>query len=101
MIIREIPIGRENRIQTLFPFTNDDMDNIDTPLGPASPDGVDWTLDIPDTDHVRFFRSVPWHYSLLGPLQSWGIALRLYAYQVFADKRPSCVYWCVNMPIDE
>ncbi|KAI4718477.1 putative histidine kinase HHK15p [Aureobasidium sp. EXF-10727] len=69
------------------------MDRNDTPVGPASPDGVDWTLDIPDTDHVRFFRSIQWHDTLLGPVQSWGMALRLYTYQVFADKRPSCVYW--------
>lgn len=76
------------------------MDNAnDTPLGPASPDGVDWTLDIPETDHVRFFRSVQWHGTLLGPLQSWGTALRLYTYQVLADKRPSCVYWYVQTSV--
>ncbi|KAG9566854.1 putative histidine kinase-like protein M3YPp, partial [Aureobasidium melanogenum] len=69
------------------------MDRHDSPLGLATPDGVDWTQDIPDTDHVRFFRSTQWEYSLLGPVQSWGTALRLYTYQVFADKRPSCVYW--------
>jgi hypothetical protein len=73
------------------------MDNEnDRPLGPASPDGVDWTLDIPNTDHVRFFRSIQWHYTLLGPIEAWGTALRIYTYQVFADNRPSCVYWCVQ-----
>ncbi|CAD0041900.1 unnamed protein product, partial [Aureobasidium pullulans] len=30
------------------------MDMNKCPLGPASPDGVDWTQDIPDSDHVRF-----------------------------------------------
>ncbi|CAD0042044.1 unnamed protein product, partial [Aureobasidium pullulans] len=30
------------------------MDMNKAPLGPASPDGVDWTQDIPDSDHVRF-----------------------------------------------
>ncbi|KAG9602791.1 putative histidine kinase-like protein M3YPp, partial [Aureobasidium melanogenum] len=69
------------------------MDRHDSPLGLATPGGVDWTQDIPDTDHVRLFRATKWEYSLLGPVQSWGTALRLYTYQVFADKRPSCVYW--------
>jgi hypothetical protein len=91
-------MGRKKCIQTLPPFTNDEMENENDyrPVGPASPDGADWTLDIPDTDHVRFFRSIPWHYSLLGPLPSWKTALRLYVYQLFADNRPSCLYWCVQ-----
>lgn len=76
--------------------TGDEMTMDLTPLGPASPDGVDWTLDIPDSDHVRFFRSTEWHRTLLGPLQFWGTALRLYTYQIFADKRPSCLYWYVD-----
>jgi hypothetical protein len=89
-------MGRDNCIQ-IPSFNDDDMDNEnDRPLGPASPDGVDWTLDIPDTDHVRFFRSIQWHYTLLGPIEAWGTALRIYTYQVFADSRPSCVYWCVQ-----
>lgn len=74
------------------------MDRHDSPLGLPSPDGIDWTKDIPDTDHVQLFRSTQWESSLLGPLESWGTALRLYTYQVFADKRPSCVYWCVQSP---
>ncbi|KAH0354371.1 putative histidine kinase-like protein M3YPp, partial [Aureobasidium melanogenum] len=69
------------------------MDRHDSPLGLPSPDGIDWTKDIPDTDHVQLFRSTRWESSLLGPLESWGTALRLYTYQIFADKRPSCVYW--------
>jgi hypothetical protein len=89
-------MGREKCI-TLSRFTNDEMDHNYTPLGPASPDGVDWTLDIPDSDHVRFFRSIQWHSTLLGPIQSWKTALRLYVYQVFADNRPSCLYWCVQI----
>lgn len=68
-----------------------DINNI--PLGPASPDGVDWTEDIPDSPHVRFFRSIPWHHSPLGPVESWCTTLRLYTYQVFADNRPGCIYW--------
>ncbi|THX91801.1 putative histidine kinase HHK15p [Aureobasidium pullulans] len=69
------------------------MDMNKAPLGPASPDGVDWTQDIPDSDHVRFFRSTPFHYSQLGPFESWSTTLRLYTYQLFADNRPGCIYW--------
>lgn len=73
------------------------MDMNKAPLGPASPDGVDWTQDIPDSDHVRFFRSTPFHYSQLGPFESWSTTLRLYTYQLFADNRPGCIYWCVYL----
>jgi hypothetical protein len=69
------------------------MDMNEYPIGPASPDGRDWTEDIPDSDHVRFFRSTEWHFTSIGPLESWGTALRLYTYQVFADDRPGCIYW--------
>ncbi|KAI5203950.1 putative histidine kinase HHK15p [Aureobasidium subglaciale] len=69
------------------------MERDGIPLGPASPDGVDWTQDIPDSEHVRFFRSIPWHYTSLGPVESWGTTLRIYTYQVFADNRPGCIYW--------
>lgn len=53
----------------------------------------DWTLDIPDSDHVRFFRQVDWASSPLGPVSQWASALRLYTYNVFADSRPAVLYW--------
>ena len=42
----------------------------------------DWTEALPQTDHVRFFTSVDWARSALGPLKQWGTALRMYTHMV-------------------
>ncbi|GAB7355521.1 hypothetical protein MBLNU459_g6005t1 [Dothideomycetes sp. NU459] len=57
---------------------------------------ADWTCDIPDSDHVAFFKSVDWAATLLGPVSQWSNALRLYTYNVFADSRPAVMYWGPN-----
>jgi len=53
----------------------------------------DWTVDLPSTEHVSFFRATDWSASLLGPLESWSLALRLQTFTLFADSRSSCIYW--------
>lgn len=53
----------------------------------------DWTIILPDNKHVRFFRSVDWGESSLGPLESWGVGLRLHTATCLADSRPGVIYW--------
>ena len=55
----------------------------------------DWTRSLPETDHVRFFRSTNWAATALGPIKDWGIALRLHTHTLFADSRSACIYWYV------
>ncbi|KAF7947546.1 hypothetical protein EAE96_008632 [Botrytis aclada] len=57
------------------------------------PTPADWTSDLPNSEHVRFFRNVNWAATHLGPLESWGLALRLHTFTTFADSRPACLYW--------
>ncbi|ESZ95196.1 putative histidine kinase M3C8p [Sclerotinia borealis F-4128] len=54
---------------------------------------IDWTLDIPETEHVQLFRATDWAATPLGPLESWGLALRLHTFTTFSDTRPACLYW--------
>ncbi|CAD6448745.1 04b207cb-7464-4184-be93-e9a48a92aab6 [Sclerotinia trifoliorum] len=54
---------------------------------------ADWTLDLPDSQHAQFFRSTDWAATPLGPLESWGLALRLHTFTTFSDSRPACLYW--------
>ncbi|KAH9863716.1 hypothetical protein J1614_009648 [Plenodomus biglobosus] len=53
----------------------------------------DWTLDLPQTDHVCFFRETNWARSKLGPLQHWSPSLRLFTRFVLADSKPTCLWW--------
>ncbi|KAF2430030.1 hypothetical protein EJ08DRAFT_697823 [Tothia fuscella] len=53
----------------------------------------DWTEQLPQTDHVQFFRSVNWENTLIGPLDEWPPCLRQATYQVMADTRPATLYW--------
>lgn len=55
--------------------------------------GHDWTLDLPQTAHVRFFRETDWSRSALGPLQSWDDTLRIFVRLVLADSRAACIWW--------
>ncbi|KAF2450845.1 hypothetical protein P171DRAFT_349353 [Karstenula rhodostoma CBS 690.94] len=58
-----------------------------------APGDGDWTLDLPVTPHVRFFRETDWAQSPLGPLSTWDATLRLFARMVFADSRAACIWW--------
>ncbi|KAF2470863.1 uncharacterized protein BDR25DRAFT_342712 [Lindgomyces ingoldianus] len=53
----------------------------------------DWTEDLPQTDHVRFFRTTDWSKSKLGPLTEWSPTLRLFTRMLFADSRAACLWW--------
>jgi len=52
----------------------------------------DWFDTLPDSEHVRFFKSVDWGKTELGPLKDWGLALRIHTFTVMADSRPSTLY---------
>ncbi|PBP18581.1 hypothetical protein BUE80_DR010636 [Diplocarpon rosae] len=65
--------------------------NVHTPVSLLHKD--DWSVTIPPSDHVKFFREVNWAASALGPLSKWSYALRLYTCMVMADSQPACVYW--------
>jgi hypothetical protein len=51
-----------------------------------------WTDNIVEDEHIIFFKTTDWAGSLLGPLESWSLSLRLYALQLFSDSRPACLY---------
>jgi hypothetical protein len=53
----------------------------------------DWTTDLPNTEHVRFFRETDWGATPLGPLEHWDPTLRLYTRMLLADSRPACLWW--------
>ncbi|KAH7394557.1 hypothetical protein BKA66DRAFT_411005 [Pyrenochaeta sp. MPI-SDFR-AT-0127] len=58
-----------------------------------SDDDCDWTANLPQTDHVRFFRSTDWVRTSLGPLNDWSPTLRLFAGFVLVDSRAACLWW--------
>lgn len=39
--------------------------------------GEDWTTALPDTDHVKFLKSIEWDKTALGPMRDWSEPLRL------------------------
>ena len=53
----------------------------------------DWTADLPQTDHIRFFRNTDWSKTSLGPLEDWHATLRTFTTFVLADSRPACLWW--------
>ncbi|KAF2736302.1 hypothetical protein EJ04DRAFT_562548 [Polyplosphaeria fusca] len=53
----------------------------------------DWTNTLPQTDHVRFFRSVDWAATKLGPYLDWSPALRVFVRMLFADTRAAVIWW--------
>ncbi|WPH01335.1 Hypothetical protein R9X50_00417600 [Acrodontium crateriforme] len=56
-------------------------------------DPPEWTNVLPKTEHLSLFLGARWEQTDLGPLASWGPALRFAATMVFADSRASCLYW--------
>ncbi|KAF2670055.1 putative histidine kinase HHK15p [Microthyrium microscopicum] len=52
-----------------------------------------WTRFLPDTDHIRFIKSVDWSKTHVGPIENWPPGLRQSFYQVIADSRPATLYW--------
>ncbi|KAF2494820.1 putative histidine kinase HHK15p [Lophium mytilinum] len=80
-----------------------EADRVPPPTPPAESDDQpfmgprnavrDWTLDLPHTDHVQFFKTANWAQSRLGPLEGWHPTLRMACRMVFADSRPATLYW--------
>jgi hypothetical protein len=64
----------------------------DSPLSMPS-DTHDWTAGLPQTEHVRFFRTTDWARTMLGPLKSWSPTLQLFASYVLSDSRAACLWW--------
>jgi hypothetical protein len=89
--------NRQARNDRVPGSTNSTVENISitqTPFPITSPlVSDDWHTSLPDTAHVRFFKSVDWTKSVLGPIQSWCVSLRLHTFTLFADSQASCVYW--------
>src|SRR5690242_6871753 len=75
-----------------------DSRGVATPIMPHSQCDTeyDWTEDLPQTDHVRFFRATDWSKSELGPLSTWPPTLRLFTRFVLADSRAACLWWYVG-----
>lgn len=67
--------------------------SVSSSVKPLSPRPFDWTLELPDSQHAEFFKTTDWASTPLGPLESWGLALRLHTLTTFADSRPACLYW--------
>ncbi|KAF1973670.1 putative histidine kinase HHK15p [Bimuria novae-zelandiae CBS 107.79] len=61
--------------------------------GAGIEDEYDWTLHLPQTDHVRFFRETDWSKSALGPLNTWDPTLRVFTRMMLADSRAACIWW--------
>lgn len=59
--------------------------------------GHDWTRDLPQTAHVRFFRETDWSRSALGPLHTWDDTLRVFVRMVLADSRAACIWWYASI----
>jgi len=56
----------------------------------------DYTLEPPPAqmpDHVRYFRSVDWAATPLGPLQAWSPQLRCVVNMMMNDKYPAVLFW--------
>ncbi|KAF1950596.1 hypothetical protein CC80DRAFT_482446 [Byssothecium circinans] len=56
----------------------------------------DYTLDPPPTvmsDHIRYFRSVEWEKTPLGPMDSWCPQLRCVVNMMMNDSYPAVIFW--------
>ncbi|KAF9692005.1 hypothetical protein EKO04_010164 [Ascochyta lentis] len=68
-------------------------DILSAPLNAQDGQQHDWTGDLAQTDHVRFFRNTDWNRNGLGPPKDWDSTLRLFTNFVFADSRAACLWW--------
>jgi signal transduction histidine kinase len=69
------------------------MPILGAPLPLRKDDAHDWTADLPQTEHIRFFRNTDWSSTPLGPLKGWSPTLRLFTGFVLADSRAACLWW--------
>jgi hypothetical protein len=66
------------------------------PSSTVQHDSYDYTLDPPPTtmsDHVRYFRSVDWAQTSLGPMCSWSPQLRCVINMMLKDSHPAILFW--------
>ncbi|KAF2638206.1 putative histidine kinase HHK15p [Massarina eburnea CBS 473.64] len=75
------------------PERGDTTTELLTPKPEGETEEYDWTEDLPQTDHVRFFRQTDWGKSRLGPLKEWNHTLRIFTCMLFADSRAACLWW--------
>lgn len=54
---------------------------------------VDWTLQIPESEHNRFLINTRWDKTALGPMSSWPLVLQLMVLKMLNDPRPANLYW--------
>lgn len=55
-----------------------------------------WEKSLPDTDHVRWVKSIDWSKTGIGAsIQDWPVELLLWTQQLLADSRPTTIYWWV------
>ncbi|KAF1937639.1 hypothetical protein EJ02DRAFT_458538 [Clathrospora elynae] len=76
----QMPTPPEDEHDACLSVSSDDYDD-------------DWTAALPQSDHVRFFRSTDWSRTSLGPLKSWSATLRLFVSYVLADSKAVCLWW--------
>jgi hypothetical protein len=86
----------DGNVPTIHFYASKNYDQEQTSIhGPKDDDNdlPDWTLDLPKTAHVRFFRERDWTRSKLGPLRGWNHTLKLFVRMLFADSRAACLWW--------
>lgn len=57
------------------------------------PNGEDWSDSLPINDGTKFFKSIDWFLSTLGPLEEWPATLRFAVRLMLSDSRGACIYW--------
>ncbi|KAF4633536.1 hypothetical protein G7Y89_g4572 [Cudoniella acicularis] len=81
-------LNEPQKPQTSFYLLGNNLDNTPSPLSQPR-----WVSNLPTTSHIEFFKATDWSSTPLGPLESWGTALRLYTQTVLTNSEPSCLYW--------
>lgn len=67
--------------------------NSSAPAGARGDEEHDWTHNLPQTEHLRFFRETDWNRNGLGLLKDWDPTLQLFTNFVHADSRAACLWW--------
>lgn len=64
------------------------------PAVPSSTSPSDWTKVLRKTPHTELFLACDRYANTsLGPISSWGMALRMYTTMLFSDPRRACLWW--------
>ncbi|KAL8682878.1 MAG: hypothetical protein Q9186_001124 [Xanthomendoza sp. 1 TL-2023] len=91
------PDGGETRVTpspvAAFERLTTDTSKDTLPIQESMPSMMLWTDALPWTEHASLFRETNWSKTALGPLASWPSNLRQMVLYLFADSRPSCLFW--------